>query len=110
MDVSIWLSRGEFKMKLKQYIQNEDVLLKLFDWSWSTTKPEKFSVYNKLLEDFLSKPEIKKLYSKRETLFYWSLYCGALQSFVLNNDKEKLEKLVKKCPLSKKELQLLFND
>lgn len=111
MDISILLSRGEFKVKLKQYIQNEDVILKLFDWSWATTKPDKFKTYNKLLEDFLSKPEIKKLHSKRSVLFYWSLYCGALQSFVLNNnDKEKLEKLVKNCPLSKKELNILFND
>lgn len=95
-------------MTTKQYIQNADAKLKLFDWAWATKDTEKFSAYNKLLEDFLSKPEIKKLSSKRETLFYWSLYCGALQSFVLNNDKEKLEKLVKKCPLSKRELKTLF--
>lgn len=95
-------------MTTKQYIQNKDTKLGLFDWAWATKDTEKFSAYNKLLEDFLSKPEIKKLSSKRETLFYWSLYCGALQSFVLNNDKEKLEKLVKKCPLSKKELKILF--
>lgn len=95
-------------MNIKQYIQNSDKRLRLFYWKWVTKEPEKFSAYNKLLEDFLSKPEIKKLSSKRETLFYWSLYCGALQSFVLNNDKEKLEKLVKKCPLSKKELKILF--
>ena len=97
-------------MKLKQYIQDEDAKIKLFEWGWATTKPDKFKTYNKLLEDFLSKTEIKKIYSKRSVLFYWSLYCGALQSFVLNNDKEKLEKLVKKCPLTKKELQILFND
>ena len=92
----------------KQYIQNSDQRLRLFYWKWVTKEPEKLYAYNKLLEDFLSKPEIKKLSSKGETLFYWSLYCDALQSLVLNNDKEKLEKLVKKCPLSKKELKILF--
>lgn len=96
-------------MKLKQYIQNEDVLLKLFDWSWATTKPDKFKAYNKLLEDFLSKPEIKKLNSKRRTLFYWSLYMGALEDYALYNNIES-SGIVKKCPLTKKELKLLFND
>lgn len=94
-------------MKLKQYIQNEDVKLQLFNWSWATTKPEKFSVYNKLLEDFLSKPEVKKLYSKRETLFYWSLYMGALEDYALYNNTESYD-IVKKCPLTKKELKTLF--
>lgn len=95
-------------MTTKQYIQNADAKLKLFDWAWATKEPEKFQVYDKILEDFLSKPEVKRLHSNAEIYFFWNLYCGALQSFVLNNDKEKLEKLVKKCPLSKKELKILF--
>lgn len=94
-------------MKLKKYIQNGDVKLHLFNWNWATTKPEKFSAYNKLLEDFLSKPEIEELDSKRGVLFYWYLYCGTLQDYALNG---KENGIVKKCPLSKKELQLLFND
>lgn len=97
-------------MKLKQYIQNEDVKLYLFDWNWATTKPEKFSAYNKLLEDFLSKPEVKKLHSKRETLFYWYLYCGVLQDYTLNGQDEKPNGIVKKCPLTKKELKILFGE
>lgn len=92
-------------MKLKQYIQNEDVKLKLFDWSWATTKPEKFNAYNKLLEDFLQKPEIVKLKSKRETLFYWYLYCGTLEDYTLNG---KPNGIVKKCPLTEEELKILF--
>lgn len=95
-------------MNIKQYIQNSDQRLRLFYWKWVTKEPEKLYAYNKLLEDFLSKPEVKRLHSNAEIYFFWNLYCGALQSFVLNNDKEKLEKLVKKCPLSKKELKILF--
>ena len=92
-------------MKLKQYIQNENIKLKLFDWNWATTKPEKFNAYNKLLEDFLSIPEVKKLDSKRETLFYWLLYCGTLEDYVLNG---KDNGIVKKCPLTEEELKILF--
>ena len=95
-------------MTLKQYIQNEDVKRKLFDWSWVTTKPEKFNAYNKLLEYFLSIPEVKKLDSKRETLFYWLLYCGTLEDYVLNGKNEKSNGIVKKCPLLEKELKILF--
>ena len=95
-------------MKLEHYIKNEDVKLKLFDWSWATTKPEKFNAYNKLLSDFLQKPEVKKLYSKRAVLFYWSLYMGALEAYVIYEDKESLD-IVKKCPLTEDELQVLFN-
>lgn len=86
-------------MKLKQYIQNEDAKLQLFNWRWATTKPEKFSVYNKLLEDFLSKPEVKKLHSKRETLFYWSLYMGVLEDYALYSNTESSD-IVKKCLLT----------
>ena len=93
-------------MKLKQYIQNEDAKINLFNWNWATTKPEKYAAYNKLLEDFLSKPEAKKLSSKRETLFYWYLYCGVLQDYILNGKEGN--GIVKKCPLSEKELKTLF--
>ena len=95
-------------MTIKQYIQNEDVKRKLFNWSWATTKPAKFEAYNKLLGYFLSIPEVKKLDSKRETLFYWYLYDGALQDHVLNGKNEKSNGIVKKCPLSEKELKILF--
>lgn len=92
-------------MTIKQYIKNENVKLKLFDWNWATTKPEKFEAYNKLLEDFLSIPEVKKLDSKRETLFYWYLYMGTLEDYVLNG---KSNGIVKKCPLTEEELKILF--
>ena len=89
----------------KQYIQNADVKLGLFDWAWATKDTEKFKAYNKLLEDFLSMPEVKHLSRKRDVLFYWYLYCGVLQDYVLN---EKSNGIVKKCPLSKRELKALF--
>lgn len=95
-------------MTTKQYIQNKDVKLKLFDWAWATNDTEKYRIYNALLDNFLSDKDVVKLKFRPKILFMWHLYCGALQSFVLNNDKEKLEKLVKKCPLSKRELETLF--
>ena len=95
-------------MTIKQYVQNEDVKRKLFNWNWVTRKPEKFEAYNKLLEYFLSIPEVKKLDSKREVLFYWYLYMGTLQDHVLNGKNEKSNGIVKKCPLLEKELKILF--
>ena len=94
-------------MKLKQYIQNEDVKRKLFNWNWATTKPGKFSAYNKLLDSFLSLPEVKHISRKREALFYWYLYCGVLQDYVLNG---KSNGIVKKCSLSEEELKILFGE
>lgn len=94
-------------MTIKQYIQNEDVKRKLFNWNWATKNPDKFKVYNKLIEDFLSKPEVKKLHSKRETYFFWLLYCGTLQDYTLNG---KENGIVEKCPLSEEELQILFKE
>lgn len=96
-------------MTIKQYIQNKDVKLKLFNWSWATTDPERYRIYNVLLDDFLTRQEIAKLQFKKKVLYYWSLYCGALQAYVLNNESNKtLDKLVKKCPLSKREMKCLF--
>ena len=92
----------------KQYIINIDVKLKLFDWAWATKDTEKYRIYNALLDNFLSDKAVAKLKFNKKTYFFWSLYCGALQSFVLTNDKEKLDKIVKKCPLSKRELETLF--
>ena len=94
---------------IKQYIQNADVKLKLFDWAWATKDTEKYRIYNALLDNFLSDKDVAKLKFNKKTYFFWSLYCGALQSFVLTNDKEKLDKIVKKCPLSKRELETLFS-
>lgn len=96
-------------MTIKQYVQNKDVKLKLFNWSWSTTDPEKFRVYNALLDDFLAKPEVAKQKFRPKVLWFWHLYCGALQDFVLNGKvSEKLEDIVKRCPLSKRELNTLL--
>ena len=97
-------------MTIKQYIQNKDVKLGLFDWWWATKDTEKYRIYNALLDSFLSISEVKRLKSKGKVLFYWNLYCGALQSFVLTDDKEKLNCIIKKCPLSEKELQILFEE
>ena len=97
-----------YYMTIKQYIQNKDVKLKLFDWAWATKDTEKYRIYNALLDNFLSDKAVAKLKFNKKTYFFWSLYCGALQSFVLTNDKEKLDKIVKKCPLSKRELETLF--
>lgn len=89
-------------MTLKQYIQNESIKRSLFSWSWPETKR---AAYNKLLEDFLQKPEVKRLTSKREVLFYWYLYCGTLEDYILNG---KTNGIVEKCPLTKKELEIIF--
>ena len=89
-------------MTLKQYIQAEGIKRRLFSWAWPETKR---AAHDKLLEEFLSKPEIKKLNSKREVLFYWYLYCGTLQDYVLNGNKNGI---VEKCPLTKKELKIIF--
>ena len=97
-------------MNLRQWIVNKDVKLKLFAWSWATKDPERYRVYNVLLDDFLAKQEIAKLMFRPKILYHWHLYCGALQAYVLNDDKnEKLDKLVKLCPLSLRELKTLFN-
>ena len=98
-----------YYMTIKQYIQNKDVKLKLFDWALATKDTEQYRIYNALLDDFLSDKDVAKLKFKPKILFMWHLYCGALQSFVLTNDKEKLDKIVKKCPLSKRELETLFS-
>ena len=94
---------------IKQYIQNEDVKLKLFDWSWATKDTEKYRIYNALLDNFLSDKDVVKLKFRPKILFMWHLYCGALQTYVLNNESnETLDKFVKMCPLTKRELKRLF--
>lgn len=96
-------------MTVKQYVQNKDVKLKLFNWSWATKDTEKYRIYNALLDDFLAKPEVARLTFKPKILFHWHLYCGALQSYALNGKVlEKLEAIVKQCPLSESELKRLF--
>ena len=95
-------------MTTKQYIQNSDQRLRLFYWKWVTKEPEKLQVYDKILESFLSMPEVKRLHSNAETYFFWNLYCGALQDYILNGKNEKLNDIIKKCPLSKRELETLF--
>ena len=95
-------------MNIKQYIQNSDQRLRLFYWKWVTKEPEKLQVYDKILENFLSMPEVKRLHSNAEIYFFWNLYCGALQDYVINGKNEKLNDIIKKCPLSKKELETLF--
>jgi hypothetical protein len=97
------------KLTTKQYIMNKDVKLKLFSWAWVTTDPEKFRVYNALLDDFLAKKEVAQIKFRPKVLYHWHLYAGALQDYVLNGkSSEVLEKLVKKCPLPKRELKRLF--
>lgn len=96
-------------MTIKQYLQNKDVKLKLFSWAWATKDTEKYRIYNALLDDFLAKPEVARLTFKPKILFHWHLYCGALQSYALNGGvSEKLEAIVKQCPLSEQELKRLF--
>ena len=97
-----------YYMNIKQYIQNSDQRLRLFYWKWVTKEPEKLQVYDKILENFLSMPEVKRLHSNAEIYFFWNLYCGALQDYVLNGKNEKLNDIIKKCHLSKKELKILF--
>ena len=88
---------------------NKDAKLKLFEWKWATTDPEKYRIYNALLEDFLLKPEVSKIKFRPKILYHWHLYCGALQAYVINGEStETLDKIVKQCPLSKRELKTLF--
>ena len=95
-------------MDIKQYIQNSDQRLRLFYWIWVTKEPEKLQVYDKILENFLSMPNVKRLHSNAEIYFFWNLYCSVLQDYVLNSKNEKLNDIIKKCHLSKKELKILF--
>ena len=95
-------------MNIKQYIRNSDQRLRLFYWKWVTKEPEKLRVYDKLLENFLSDKDVAKLKFKPKILFMWHLYCGALQDYILNGKKEKLNSILKRCPLSKRELETLF--
>lgn len=92
----------------KQYIINIDVKLKLFDWTWATKDTEKYRIYNALLDNFLSDKDAVKLKFRPKILFMWHLYCGALQTYVLNGKNEKLNDIIKRCPLSKRELETLF--
>ena len=92
-------------MTIKQYIINIDVKLKLFDWAWATKDTERYRIYNALLDNFLSDKDVVKL---NKILFMWHLYCGALQDYTLNGKNEKLNDIIKKCPLSKRELETLF--
>ena len=95
-------------MTIKQYIQNKDVKLGLFDWAWATKDTEKYRIYNALLDNFLSDKAVAKLRFRLKILFMWHLYCGALQDYTLNGKNEKLNDIIKKCPLSKRELETLF--
>lgn len=95
-------------MTIKQYIQNKDVKLGLFDWAWATKDTEKYRIYNALLDNFLSDKAVARLKLKLKILFMWHLYCGALQDYTLNGKNEKLNDIIKKCPLSKRELGTLF--
>ena len=92
----------------KQYIINTDVKLKLFDWTWATNDTEKYRIYNALLDNFLSDKDVVKLKFRPKILFMWHLYCGALQDYTLNGKNEKLNDIIKRCPLSKRELGTLF--
>lgn len=80
----------------------------LFKWSWATLKPEKFRIYNKLLTYFVSDEEVSKMGMGPKILLVWHLYTGALQDSVLNG-KKIVKKIVKNCPLTKKELKTLFS-
>ena len=95
-------------MTIKQYIQNKDVKLGLFDWAWATKDTEKYRIYNALLDNFLSDKTVAKLKLKLKILFMWHLYCGALQDYTLNGKNEKLNDIIKRCPLSKRERETLF--
>ena len=92
----------------KQYIINIDVKLKLFDWTWATNDTEKYRIYNALLDNFLSDKDVAKLKFRPKILFMWHLYCGTLQDYTLNGKNEKLNGIIKRCPLSKRELGTLF--
>ena len=95
-------------MNIKQFIQNSDNKNGLFSWGWATTDPEKYRVYNVLLDNFLSDKEVAKLKFRPKVLYHWHLYVGALEDYTLNGKNEKLDNIIKKCPLSKRELKTLF--
>ena len=97
-----------YMMTIKQYIQNKDVKLGLFDWAWATKDTEKYRIYNALLDNFLSDKAVAKLKLKLKILFMWHLYCGALQDYTLNGKNEKLNDIIKRCPLSARERETLF--
>ena len=69
-----------YYMTIKQYIQNKDVKLGLFDWAWATNDTEKYRIYNALLDNFLSDKDVA---IRPKKLFMWHLYCGALQDYTL---------------------------
>lgn len=96
-------------MTIKQYIMNTDAKLKLFDWAWATKDTEKYRIYNALLDNFLSDKAVAKLKLKLKILFMWHLYCGALQDYTLNGKNEKLNDIIKRCPLSVRERKTLFS-
>ena len=98
-----------YYMTIKQYIQNKDVKLKLFDWAWATKDTEKYRIYNALLDNFLSDKDVAKLKFRPKILFIWHLYCGALQDYTLNGKNEKLNDIIKRCPLSVRERKTLFS-
>ena len=58
-----------YYMTIKQYIQNKDVKLKLFDWAWATKDTEKYRIYNALLDNFLSDKAVAKLKFRLKILF-----------------------------------------
>ena len=98
-----------YMMTIKQYIQNKDVKLKLFDWAWATKDTEKYRIYNARLDNFLSDKDVAKLKFRPKILFIWHLYCGALQDYTLNGKNEKLDSIIKRCPLSVRERKTLFS-
>ena len=98
-----------YMMTIKQYIINIDVKLKLFDWAWATKDTEKYRIYNALLDNFLSDKAVAKLKFRPKILFMWHLYCGALQDYTLNGKNEKLNDIIKRCPLSVRERETLFS-
>ena len=98
-----------YYMTIKQYIQNKDVKLGLFDWAWATKDTEKYRIYNALLDNFLSDKAVVKLKFRPKILFMWHLYCGALQDYTLNGKNEKLNDIIKRCPLSARERETLFS-
>lgn len=93
----------------KQYIINIDVKLGLFDWVWATKDTEKYRIYNALLDNFLSDKDVAKLKFRPKILFMWHLYCSALQDYTFFGENKKLNDIIKRCPLSKRELETLFS-
>ena len=106
--ITIFFYTKLYMMTIKQYIQNKDVKLGLFDWAWATKDTEKYRIYNALLDNFLSDKAVAKLKLKLKILFMWHLYCGALQDCTLNGRNEKLNDIIKRCPLSARERKTLF--